>query len=230
MQAHRLIVVTISTTFAISKSKFILLLLMVTTIFTFVTKYTTSSSLCQIYFVFNRKMWYILTTMKLPNWTCILIIVILGSLVYANSLGGEFIWDDLSFIRDNAFLKDWSNVPHIFTETATTSMDVGGGSVRYNLYRPLQWLTFMADYSVWKLNPLGYHLTNIFLHISAALILFWFIALLFRSRMLSFLTALFFVIHPVHTEAVAYISGRADPLGLIFMLSSFGFYIKYTND
>jgi len=175
-------------------------------------------------------MWYILTTMKLPNWTCILIIVILGSLVYANSLGGEFIWDDLSFIRDNAFLKDWSNVPHIFTETATTSMDVGGGSVRYNLYRPLQWLTFMADYSVWKLNPLGYHLTNIFLHISAALILFWFIALLFRSRMLSFLTALFFVIHPVHTEAVAYISGRADPLGLIFMLSSFGFYIKYTND
>jgi len=166
----------------------------------------------------------------LSHWVCIFLIAALGGLVYLNSLGGEFIWDDLAFIRDNTFLRDWSNSPGIFTARATTSMDVGGGSVRYNLYRPLQWLTFMADYSLWGLNPVGYHLTNIILHVSSALILFWLITLLFGNRLLSFLTALFFVIHPVHTEAVAYISGRADPLGLIFMLAAFGFYVKYSNE
>ena len=163
----------------------------------------------------------------LPNWLSIVLIITIGVTVYANSLNGEFIWDDLAFVQNNDFIKHWPNLPKIFTADATTSMDVGGGGVRYNLYRPLQWLTFMVDYSLWGLNKFGYHLTNVILHVSVALITFWLAGLFFGNRLLSLLTAIFFVIHPVHTEAVAYISGRADPLGLLFMLTSFVFYIKY---
>jgi tetratricopeptide (TPR) repeat protein len=63
----------------------------------------------------------------------------------------------------------------------------------------------------------------------AALSLYWFILILFKNRYLALLTSLFFVVHPVHTEAVAYISGRADPLSLLFMLISFILYIKYLD-
>ena len=158
------------------------------------------------------------------------LIIGLGFAVYANSLAGEFIWDDLAFVRDNKFIRDWTNITNIFTKEPTWGLDVGGGKVRYNLYRPLQWVTFMADYSLWKLKPFGYHLTNTVLHILTALGVFWLIAILFGDRLLSLLTAAFFIVHPVHTEAVAYISGRADPLALLFLSISFIFYIKYVNE
>jgi tetratricopeptide (TPR) repeat protein len=94
-------------------------------------------------------------------------------------------------------------------------------------YRPLQAFTHMVDYSLWKLNPSGYHAMNIFLHILASLSLYWLVNIIFQDKLLSFFTAILFVVHPIHTEAITYISGRADPMALLFMLISFIFYIKY---
>ena len=76
----------------------------------------------------------------------------------------------------------------------------------------------------------GYHATNIILHILVALCLFWFLTLLYGDWRLSLLTSLLFVVHPLHTEAVSYISGRADPLALVCMLSGFIFYIIHLRD
>jgi len=56
--------------------------------------------------------------------------------------------------------------------------------------------------------------------------IYWLINILYHRRTLSFLTALFFITHPVHTEAVAYISGRAEPLSSLFILLCLLFYIK----
>lgn len=97
---------------------------------------------------------------------------------------------------------------------------------KYAFYRPLQMLSYALDYSFWNLNPAGYHLTNIFLHILAALMLFWLIRVLFKDIILACLTGLFFVAHPLHSEAVTYISGRSDPLALIFFLLTFVVYVK----
>jgi tetratricopeptide (TPR) repeat protein len=84
----------------------------------------------------------------------------------------------------------------------------------------------MVDYSLWKLNPTGYHFTNVFLHILAALCLFWLLRFVFGDALQSFVASLFFVIHPIHTEAVSYISGRSDPLVASFMFLTFIFYLK----
>ncbi len=157
----------------------------------------------------------------------ILIITALGFAVYANSLGGAFIWDDLAFIKDNAYIKDWSNAARIFTLDFSKRLTSGGG-MKYNFYRPLQTLTYMADHSLWGLRPFGYHLTNTILHILAALALFWLVRILFGGTLLPFLTAALFVVHPIHTEAVAYIAGRADSMALLFTLLAFVFYIKST--
>ena len=157
---------------------------------------------------------------KLVYISCALI-MILGLAVYANSLGGEFLWDDHHLIEDNMTINRWSKVTRVFT----TDIASGAGG-KYNFYRPLQIISYMFDYWLWKLNPIGYHLTNILLHILTALCLYWLINLIFKQPMLAFLSSVLFVVHPVHTEAVAYISGRADSLALLFMALCFIFYAK----
>lgn len=161
--------------------------------------------------------------MKSVLISCALIIT-LGFIVYANSLDGEFIWDDYHLIRDNLYIRSYSNIDKIFSENMGASV----GS-KFNSYRPLQMLTYMFDYSLWKLDVRGYHLTNLFLHILAGFCILWLVNILFGDRPLSLFTALFFVVHPIHTEAVTYISGRAEPLAVIFMLLTFIFYIKYLH-
>lgn len=152
----------------------------------------------------------------------ILAIFILGFAAYGNSLAGKFMWDDELLIKDNLFIRNTSYLAEIFTS------DIGRGSgFKSDFYRPLQILSYLADYSLYKLKVFwGYHLTNILLHILAALILFWFLNLLCHDRLLSLFASILFVIHPVHSEAVAYISGRADILALILILLCFIFYLK----
>src|SRR5207248_9545067 len=73
-------------------------------------------------------------------------------------------------------------------------------------------------------RPAGYHLTNIFCHLAAALGLFLLADELFelfgveeqKKRRIAFLATLAWALHPLHTAAVAYVSGRADPLAAAF--------------
>jgi len=150
-----------------------------------------------------------------------LIIIMAGAFVYANSIHGKFLWDDEILIQDNKEIQSWSNLPRIFAE------NIGTGAGRdYNFYRPLHMLTLMVDYSLFKFDVEGYHLTNILFHILTALCIYILANLLFRHNALSLLTALLFVVHPIHTEVVTYISGRFDALSAFFMLLCIIFYIK----
>jgi len=151
----------------------------------------------------------------------VFLIIVLGSLVYTNAISGQFIWDDEHLVQNNTMIKSWKNVPAVFAE------DIGaGGGKEYNFYRPVQMLTYMADYSLWKIDPKGYHLTNIILHILAALAVYYLIYLLLADDLIAFFAAAFFTAHPIQTEGVTYISGRADSLAALFSLGAFIFYIK----
>lgn len=154
----------------------------------------------------------------------IILIIVLGFAIYANSLTGEFVWDDDNLVKDNVYIKDWSNVSKIL------SRNIGAGvGQQYYFYRPIQMLTYMADYFLYASDVEGYHITNILLHILVALCVYWFVNILYGNNILSLFTGLLFVAHPIHTEAVAYISGRADPLVAFFILLCFIFYIKYLD-
>lgn len=156
------------------------------------------------------------------TFIAIALIMILGFTVYSNSLNNKFIWDDYSYVKDNMHIRNWSNIPKIFSE------DIGAGAeYKSNFYRPFQMITYMIDYSLWKLNVRGYHITNTLLHVAVALSVYWLINILYKNRLLSLLTSFLFVVHPIHTEAIAFISGRADPLSSLFMLLCLIFYIRY---
>jgi hypothetical protein len=153
----------------------------------------------------------------------IILIIILGFAVYSNSFDGKFVWDDEFLVRDNVYIRaiTAANVYNIFTK----NLGAGAGEI-FEPYRPMQIFTFMIDHLLWGTAVWGYHFTNTLLHIFTALAIFWLLNIIFKNRFVSLLTSVFYVSHPIHTQAVSYISGRADPLCALFMILAFIFYIK----
>ena len=92
-------------------------------------------------------------------------------------------------------------------------------------YRPLTVLSFRANYLVHELEPLGYHLINVLLHAGVTL-MYHSLASSLLSRPAAAIAALLFAVHPVHTEAVTGVVGRAELLASIFFLSAL---LKYKN-
>ena len=155
------------------------------------------------------------------------IILLLTTIVYANSIYNDFTnWDDLSLVVENPAIRSLSidNLIEIFTPKPGKT------------YQPVRVLSYAIDYSLWKLNPLGYHLGNIALHGFSAVILYLLLASLLNqirpesslesNRLIAFLASLLFAVHPVNVEAVTWISSRKYGLLAFFYFSSFYFYIK----
>ena len=161
----------------------------------------------------------------------VVLIIALTTIVYANSLKNHFVGDDVDIIVNNSFIKNWKNLPLVFSRDYLTSLkdlgflgmrNVGAGEISY---RPVVTLSYFIDYHLWKLNPFGYHLTNLFLHITNALLLFCFASLITGRHAIALLAALLFALHPVNTEAVNAIFFREDLLAFLFFVSSLIFYI-----
>jgi len=149
----------------------------------------------------------------------ILIIIIFTSIVYANSLNNSFSGDDLLVIVNNDFIKSWENFSYIFSNDYLEK-------ARELSYRPMVTLSYFIDYTVWKLNPLGYHLTNLLLHIFNVILFYFFIHLIIKNKKTALLSSVIFALHPVNTEAVNAVAFREDLLAFLFFISSF---ILFTN-
>lgn len=139
-------------------------------------------------------------------------------LAYANTFRGEFVWDDVSSVLLHEHVKDPSQFFQLFREDQHAF-----GRGQGNFYRPLVAASFMLDYALSKpaagaeLSPFLFHATNIFWHAAAAVLLFALLARLSAPRAVQVVAPLLYVVHPLHTEAVSYISGRADMMSAAFM-------------
>ncbi len=143
------------------------------------------------------------------------IIILVTLFCYWNSLNNGFVWDDFDFVARNPAIRSWSNIPSYFTSTIGYSE-----SQQHVIYRPLRCISFTIDYSIWRLNPFGYHLVNLIIHTLNALLLFY-IAKQTLSKLASLFAALIFASHPVMTESVAWVKGREDLLCVLFVLLAF---------
>jgi len=151
-----------------------------------------------------------------------LLITLTVSALYLNAVWGKFIWDDNLLIVENPLIKNWSGLSRIF------SGDIGeGAGAPYRYYRPLQLFTYLIEHSLWGLQPAGYHITNIALHILVSMCVCGLALLLFRNRLIALLAALIFAAHPVQSESVSYISSRGDLLSAFFLLGCFIFYVLF---
>lgn len=142
---------------------------------------------------------------------------------YYNSLQCGFVFDDISAIKDNRDLRPHMPIKNIFLN------DFWGTPIHkeqsHKSYRPLCVLTFRWNYSLHQLEPMGYHLVNMLLH-SIVTLMYFRMCTVFLPEVSSFVCAMLFAVHPIHTEAVTGVVGRAETLSSVFFLAAFMFYTK----
>ncbi|MBI4526615.1 MAG: tetratricopeptide repeat protein [Deltaproteobacteria bacterium] len=147
----------------------------------------------------------------------LLVVAAIACGVYLNSLANQFVSDDRFLVIEHPHIREISDFPLIFT----SGHMAGKGS-----YRPLTTFSFAVNYQVGGLNAFGYHLTNVALHGANTALLYLITRVLFNSHPAALLAAVFFALHPIHTEAVAWVSGRAEVLAAFFFLLAWLLYLR----
>lgn len=158
-----------------------------------------------------------------------LLISLLSVLAYANSLGGDFVYDDTDQIVENQDIRSWDNLGKAFT-THVWAFREREGTVGVPpplpYYRPLFTAMLTIEYHLFGLWPQGWHLVSLLLHVLCAIGVFYVVLLMSGRRLAASFTSVIFAVHPVHSESVAWISGMTDPLFGVFFLASFYFYLR----
>lgn len=145
----------------------------------------------------------------------VLITITLGG--FLRSLNhGFLLFDDGDYVTNNGAVLSgltWEGVRWAFRSTMNAN------------WHPLTWLSLMADCQVWGLDPTGFHLTNLLLHVANVLVLFAVLSRLTRSPWRSGFVAALFAVHPLHVESVAWVAERKDVLSAFFWMLTMLAYI-----
>ena len=160
---------------------------------------------------------------------------IFGFLLYANTIGHDYTVDDAIVITDNDFVKEgFSGIGKILKhDTFLGFFKVEKSLVAGGRYRPLSLVTFAIEYQFFGANPMISHFVNVLLYALTGMLLYLIVLQLFGSKktteayFVAFVTALLFLAHPIHTEAVANIKGRDEIMALLGSLGALFFALKY---
>jgi Flp pilus assembly protein TadD len=177
------------------------------------------------------------------RWARLLCLAVLGLVVRLPALQGEPIWDDAFLVRDNPLIKS----PVLLFETFRHYLHLDATASHY---RPVQNISYMLDYFVWHTNWYGFHLSSLCWHVSSGLLLCLLLERIIRgainaspnpgessqltaalrasadpAAIVAFSVALLWLVHPVHSAAVDYISGRADSLAFFFACGGWLLYL-----
>jgi len=160
------------------------------------------------------------------------LLVIFGVIIYANTLHSPFYLDDLHAIKDNSFIR----------MKEISGRNIVDAAMGYGRNRPVAKLSFGFNYYFDQYNMVGYHLVNIFIHITTGILLFFFLKItlaLFNQQTdaarklnpitvisLSFFTALLWLVNPVQIQSVTYIVQRMNSMGAMFYILSLLLYAK----
>jgi tetratricopeptide (TPR) repeat protein len=131
--------------------------------------------------------------------------------------------DDNIYVYENSYIQsglNWGNIARAFSFELPEKI---------GHWHPLTWLSLMLDYSLFGLNPMGYHLVNLLLHILYTVFLFLILRRMTRATWPSAFVAVLFAIHPLHVESVAWVTERKDVLSTFFWMLTLGAYNYYVQ-
>ncbi|XP_076361298.1 protein O-mannosyl-transferase TMTC2-like isoform X1 [Tachypleus tridentatus] len=147
-------------------------------------------------------------------------------LLHWNTLAADFAYDDSRAIKTNQDLLPSTPLSSLFRDDFWGTPLTHSGS--HKSYRPLCVLSFRMNYWLGGLDPWGYHVVNVLLHVLVTGLFTHFAAGIFMHHVLPTMVAgLLFAVHPIHTEAVSGLVGRADVGACLFFLLALQAYIQY---
>jgi len=132
-------------------------------------------------------------------------------------------YDDPAHVYENIYVQQgltWNSIKWAFSDDCLSFV---------SHWHPITWLSFMLDYEIFGMNPRGYHLTNLLLHIFNSILIFLIFSHITKTVWQSASVAVLFAIHPMHVESVAWITERRDVLSTLFWMITTGTYILYTE-
>jgi tetratricopeptide (TPR) repeat protein len=157
---------------------------------------------------------------RFSDLALIAFLVVGAALPYLNTLRNSFVSDDGSQVLDNPYIRNFHHLAKIFTTQATSYIP---GMPNY--YRPLMNVAYLLCYQVFGPHPFGFHLLNVVLHVMVVGVVFLLTKRMFQDRNLALMAAVLFAIHPIHTEAIAWIAAHPDlQLGLFYLLTFWLFF------
>jgi Tfp pilus assembly protein PilF len=162
-------------------------------------------------------------TQTLAAGALMLSIALLAFLTYREALGYFFTAPDALTQIDTSRVRSFKDIIRIFSEPMmnnTTLMQL------VSWYRPTAILSYAIDYAIWGLNPFGYHLTDIMLHVVVSVMTFALVRRLSGNLLVAWLGAVLFAIHPVHIENVPAIARRHDAIAMVFMYISMFLFLR----
>ncbi len=151
----------------------------------------------------------------MPHWLPLSLLIGLTILAYLPCVQGGFIWDDNVYVFENQLVRSPDGLRDIWLSTKSVE------------YYPLTYTLFWLEWRLWGLNATGYHVVNILLHLCNVLLLG---LLLVRLRVPgAWWAALFFAVHPVNVETVAWISEGKNTLSLFFYLLAWLAWLRFAS-
>ncbi len=173
-------------------------------------------------------------------------IILVGILVYANTLAFQEInFDGIMFLLNNPLLKDLEYYAKLYDVFDFSLLDeqlsLNSDVTTSFMLRPLAYLTFSFNYMMTGLNPVGFRIVNIAIHIINSLFVFKCIRLLlclapscrrlnqYSSRFIPAVSAVIFLLHPMQTESVTYIMQRFASLAALFYLVTIWLYLVWSH-
>ena len=156
-----------------------------------------------------------------PKTAGSLLLIAVTLLVYAPIRNHEFLGlDDHLYVTENVSIQLGLSLESV--GWAMTTFKEG-------VWNPLTWLSFMLDYQLWGLNPAGFYLTNLSLHLASVVVLFFVLHQLTGALWRSMLVAALFALHPLNVESVAWVTERKNVLSTLFGLLTLGAYGGYVR-
>jgi hypothetical protein len=139
---------------------------------------------------------------------------------------GRLAFFDFVFFDDHLYVIE---KPQVLAGLTPESIRWAFTATDAGFWHPLTWLSLMIDHEIWGLNPGGYHITNVLLHLAATLLLFAALHRLTGAVWKSGFVAALFALHPLHVESVAWIAERKDVLSGLFWTLSLFLYARYVE-
>lgn len=149
----------------------------------------------------------------------LLALPLLVLLAYVSALDCGFVWDDRPVVLEDARVRSVDHWGGILTRP------YGSDVALDPLYRPVVVFSYAVDRLVWGMEPRGFHLTGILLHLATCVLLYFTLGEL-ADGVVAGLAAFLFAAHPVHVEAVTWITGRSDLLGAFFAVLAVYLYLR----
>lgn len=134
-------------------------------------------------------------------------------------LRAGFFWDDTYYVVRNAVVRGEGTVP--LSAVFTTPV--------LGHWHPLTIGSLALDHAIWGLDPVGFHLTNLLLHLANVSLVYALARRWSGSAAAAWVTALLFGIHPLRVEPVAWVASRKDLLAAAFVLAAIWFYETWTD-